>query len=308
MTGVRPPAVVLLNAEARAGRAAELWERVRREVESRFSIALIPLSRGRSWEGLVTEQLRRGTRVFVAAGGDGTVHALAGALVRLREGIPLGELCLGAVGIGSRNDYHKPAAHLCRGVPLRVDVGSSSLRDVARVRLTRPNGTTAETVLVVSASLGVVAEGNALFAGGRAPGAPGGVALGSAVLRAIRVHRPTTVRITANGTWSDLSLSSLSVLETPWLSGSFRYDLPAAPDDRLLHVAYCEEEGPLRLLATLAALRLGIFRGLPGARSFAAPSLSISSGHPFLLDVDGEAEPVLSASFDFVPGRIRACA
>lgn len=308
MTGVRPPAVVLLNAEARGGRGAELWERVRREVESRFSVALVQLSRGRSWERPVADELRRGTRVFVAAGGDGTVHALAAALVRLRDGIPLGELCLGAVGTGSSNDYHKPVAHSFRGVPLRIDVGSSSLRDVARVRLTRPNGTTAETVLVVSASVGVVAEGNALFNDRRVPSSPTGLAIGSAALSAIRAHRPTTVRITANGTWADVSLSSLSILETPWLSGSLRYDLPAAPDDGLLHVAYCEGMGRLRLLATLAALRLGRFQALPGARCFAAPSLSLSSGNPFRLEVDGEAEPVLSASFDFLPGRIRACA
>lgn len=311
MSAQRPPALVLLNGEACVGRGLRRWERVRPEVESRFSVTVVPLHQGAPWERALDEGLRRGTKVFIAAGGDGTVHALAGALVRAAGDIPLDTLTLGAVGTGSSNDFHKPASRVVHGIPLRIDLDRASPRDVARVRATRPDGTVADSVLVVSASAGVVAEGNALFNRRRASGASTGLTgldIAAASLAAIRAHRPLAVRIESNGAWAEVSLSSLSVLETPWLSGALRYDLPAAPDDGLLHVAYCSEMGRLRLLSTLGALCRGRFRGRHGTRFFASPSLSISADRPFLLEVDGEVEPVVSATFDLLPGRLRACA
>jgi len=76
----RPRALVLLNAAARHGRAGRLWERVSREVDERFEASPVPLDAEERWKTCVRAALHDGTRVFVAAGGDGTVHALAGAI------------------------------------------------------------------------------------------------------------------------------------------------------------------------------------------------------------------------------------
>ena len=61
--------------------------------------------------------LARGTRVFIAAGGDGTAHALLNALVDAPGRPPLDALALGAVGLGSSNDLHKPVRHAHRRRP-----------------------------------------------------------------------------------------------------------------------------------------------------------------------------------------------
>src|SRR5262249_27239042 len=62
-------------------------------------------------------QVRHGRRHFVAAGGDGTVNlALNGLLaVRRRLGLPRDALRLGALGIGSSNDFLKPVDVAGRG-------------------------------------------------------------------------------------------------------------------------------------------------------------------------------------------------
>jgi diacylglycerol kinase family enzyme len=255
----------------------------------------------------VEEALRSGVRVFVAAGGDGTVHALADALVRLSRGRPLEELFLGAVGLGSSNDFHKPAA-LRRGIPLRLETEGASPRDLGRVCWTRPDGSTGETVLVVSASTGAVAEGNALFNRTAAGSGFTGASIALAALRAIASHRSRPMRLEMEGLREEVSLSSLSVLETPWLSGCLRFDVPAAPDDGLLRVALYEGMGRLRLLWALGALARGHFRGRAGTRTYSVPALSLASESPFLLEVDGEVETARSATFDLYPGRLRACA
>lgn len=304
----RPPALVLLNPAARHGRAGRLWDRVRHEVEQRFNSSVVPTDPGGTWKRNVRCSLRAGTRIFVAAGGDGTVHALAGAIVEERDGVPLGDICLGAVGLGSSNDFHKPFECLRSGIPLRLDMDRATPRDLGRIRWIDAEGRDRESVLVVSASVGVVAEGNALFSSCRLGRHLPSLAIAVAALRAIARHRSSRVLIRHDGGQEQIELSSLSVLKTQWLSGSLRYDLPVAPDDGLFAVAICEAMGRRRLVETLAGLARGCFAGRPGTRAFPTAALELEADTPFLLEIDGEVGSARRATFDLFPERLLACA
>lgn len=304
----RPPALVLLNPAARHGRAARLWDRVRREVEGRFDSSVVPTDPGGMWKREVRSSLRSGTRVFVAAGGDGTVHALAGAIVEARDRVPLGDICLGAVGLGSSNDFHKPFERVHSGIPLRLDIDRAAPRDLGRIRWLDAEGRDRESVLVVSASVGVVAEGNALFSSCRLGRRLPSLAMAVAAVRAIARHGPSRAFLRHDGREEEIHYSSLSVLKTPWLSGSLRYDIPIAADDGLLGVGLCEAMGRRRLLGTLAGLARGRFAGRPGTRAFRTAALDFGADTPFLLEIDGEVGSARSATFDVFPERLLACA
>jgi diacylglycerol kinase family enzyme len=304
----RPPALVLLNPVARHGRAGRLWDRVRTEVERKFDTSVVPSDPGGTWKREIWASLRSGTRVFVAAGGDGTVHALAGAVAEARDGVPLGSIFLGAVGLGSSNDFHKPFGRLHSGIPLRLDLEKAAPRDLGRIRWVGPEGREQESVLVVSASAGVVAEGNALFSSSRLGRRLPSLAIAVAALRAIVRHRGLRVLVRHDGDEEEVELSSLSVLKTQWLSGSLRYDLPVAPDDGFFGVALCEAMGRRRLLGTLAGLARGRFAGRPGTRSFRTAALELEAATPFLLEIDGEVYPARRATFDLLPERLLLCA
>ena len=304
----RPCALVLRNPAA--GRAAEVRALAfaRREIDARFDAEEVILDAGGSWKAAVPAALERGVRTFVAAGGDGTVHALLEAILAARGSRPLEGITLGVAALGSSNDFVKPLGPGDSPVPLRLDAARAAPRDLVRVRSVDASGREATSLLAVSASAGIVAEGNALFNAARRPRRWTGPAIAAAALRAIRRHRGFTVRLKHDGREEEVSLSSLSVMKSPWLSGAFRYDLPVAPDDGFLGVAVCAGMGRLRLLATLAGLLFGRFRGRPGTRSFLTMALSVSADAPFLLEVDGEVGQAVEASFDLLARRIRVCA
>jgi diacylglycerol kinase family enzyme len=303
----RPHALVLLNpAAGHAGDARDLAF-ARREIDARFEATEVTLDAAGSWKDAVSAALARGVGTFVAAGGDGTVHALLEKLVGARGTEPLEELALGVAALGSSNDFVKPLRPGDSPVPLRLDAAHAAPRDLVRIRAIDPSGRERTNLLAVSASAGVVAEGNALFNSARRTRRWTAPAIARAALRAVRRHRDFTVRLEHDGREEEVSLSSLSVLKSPWLSGSLRYDLPVSPDDGLLGVAVCAGMGRLRLLATLAGLLFGRFRDRPGTKSFLTTALRVSADAPFLLEVDGEVERVVEATFDLLAWRVRVC-
>jgi len=305
--------IVFLNTHAGHGRAARLWQRIVPEIErlvGRFEVEEID-----SFEG-VAETLRqvvsRGERTVVAAGGDGTVNMLVNAIMALGDGH---EVTLGAVGLGSSNDFHKPLRTdaFVAGVPVRIDCVAARPRDVIRVDVEDGEGRPRTRFAIINASLGITAEANAAF------NAPTGfvraarklsvdAAIVASVLRTLATHRDVDCCIAIDG--EDLgafSVSNLGVIKNPHFAGSFCYDTPIEPDDGNLGVNLCERLTPFQALVTLAALRRRRFSGRPKTRSWTGRRVSVEGDRTFALETDGEVTEARRAEFSVVPGRIRCC-
>ena len=298
-------AIVLLNHRARGGTGARRYLRIRERLASSYRLDIVPLEDG--WQDAVAHGIASGVRTLIAAGGDGTVGALAGAIVERRGAVRLEDFALGAVGLGSSNDFHKPVTTAVAGVPLRIGAPGGA-RDLGRVRFVDEAGCERERIFVVSASVGATAAANARFNQGRLlKRASVGLAILDAAARTIAAHRSIAARLRiGDESEQPIALDNLSVLKTPYLSGSFRYDTPIEP--RRLAVNLCSGMGRARLVATLAALACGRFRGRPGTRSWSAGSLELSLETPMPLELDGELCFASRMKFDVLPERIRACA
>jgi diacylglycerol kinase (ATP) len=308
-----PPALVVINPAARHGRGGTLYAGVREAVASRFTPCEVELDRTGLWRHALTEALSRGTRSFIAAGGDGTVNAVTSELAARRVSWPLEDVRLGAVGLGSSNDFHKPVRAALGSVPLRLDVDGSTPRDVGRAIVVNGAGERQEHCFIVSASLGVTAHANALFNRSspaltlvRRHWLDGAILL--AAISAIVHHRNLRARVRVGGEEHACALSSLSILKTPHLSGTLRFDTPVAADDGLLAVNLCQDMGHLRLVATLAGLLRGRFAGRPGTRCWRVPMVEVVLGGEADLELDGEVVPARQIAFDVLPERIRVCA
>jgi diacylglycerol kinase (ATP) len=302
-----PRALVLLNAAARAGRARVLWSGVEAKVRSLYAFHLEPVEAA-DWA--VMEALRAGTRCFLAAGGDGTVHALVNAL--LSAGAPLSECTIGAVGLGSSNDFHKPLAAGAGSVPLRLDLAAAEVRDVGLATFTDRDGRRGRRAFLISGSMGAVAAANHIFnrRGGlhglvKARSTHGAILLAASC--AIAGHRNLPARLRLDGRWHDTALSSFSVLKTPHLAGCFTYDTDVTAGDGRFAVNLCEDMNRGELVRALAGLACGRFAGRPKTRQWSAKSVFAVFREPVPLELDGELYTARSVEFDLLRQALRVC-
>jgi len=306
----RPPAVVVLNPAARHGTAEARYELVRPTLQAAFHADEVRTDKDGSWIPRVHGALEQGVRIFVAAGGDGTVHALVNAL----DGgtVSLDQIVLGGVGLGSSNDFFKPVCQTIDGIPLRIDAQASEFRDLVRVHWEDDVGESHERVCTVSSSVGVTAAANGFFNRGDAllralKGRWTGAAIAWAAVRTIATWQNLSATLGLAGTNLAVSVANLSVLETPYLSGSFRYNTPVNDHDGHMVVNLIEGRGRIGLLVMLGSLAMGRFLGRPGTRSWTVDHMELALEETADLEFDGEVVAARRASFDVMPRRIQLC-
>ena len=305
--------LVFLNPRADHGRAGGRWCAIHAEIAKRAPG--FEIEETTSLEGTLAsmrDALERGEREFVAAGGDGTVNLLVNAMMELPEEAGA---ALGAIGLGSSNDFHKPfdRGSSVGGFPARLDSGRARPCDVIRVDFEGGEGGGGTRYAIINASLGITAEANASFNAptrfvNAAKRLSVDAAIVASVLRTLVTYRDVRCRIAIDGeAVGVLSVSNLGVIKNPHFAGSFCYDTPIEPDDGLIGVNVCERLTRFQVLATLAALRKRRFCGRPKTRSWVARRASATGDRIFALETDGEVVQARSATFTVVPRRIRCC-
>jgi diacylglycerol kinase (ATP) len=308
----KPEALVVLNPAAHGGRGRKLWSRVAPTVSGRLIPLVVETDTDHRWHAAVRRAVDNGIRIFIAAGGDGTVNALGNALIDARDGQSLEAFTLGAVGLGSSNDYHKPYVDRVHGIPIKTNPEKSILRDVCRASYTAADGSEHRRHFIISASMGATAEANAFFNSGDRiqrwlkPRWTGGAIIYSA-LATIATYRNISARMVLDGEEFESDLTNLSVLKTPYLSGSFHFDTPVAKDDGLLSVNLCAGLTRWATLGALADLARGKFIGRPGRHHWQAHSLTVVPARPAALELDGEVTLVCKVVFEVLEERIREC-
>lgn len=308
--------LVLLNPAAGGGRAAARWDRATHALATRLgSFTLRHLAHADSMSAIVAAAVRDGERQFVAAGGDGTVHLLINALLDTAAPDMLHRVTVGAVGLGSSNDFHKPSRDgTGAALPGRLDFDRAVAHDVGVLLYMDSHGVVRRRWWINNASIGVTAEGNETF---NAPDAAlrwlkrvsRRMAILYAAVRALLQHRPrpVTLRIDALPPLA-IRVSNLGVLKNPNVAGSLRYDSPHEPAGGALHVHLLEAQRLPGLLRAFLGLARGRFTGRRGTRSWRATRLALEGDTEFSIEVDGEIVTARRAWFSVRPACLRICA
>lgn len=312
--------IIIVNTNAGGGRASRRWRPVQAEMDAASMEGTAFLNRTMpELLELVRMRYARGERTFIAAGGDGTVNGMVNALVE-RSGaggaanppVP-GHLSIGAVGLGSSNDFHKPRAgrRTVRGTPVAIDASRTLPRDAVSVEIT-DDGQTQTRWFLLNGGFGVTAAANSRFNGGGAVlhilkrlSTPAAIIV--AIVRTILSLSDLRLSVVSgNGEPATHSVTNLAVLKSPWVSGSLSFpDTWTAPG--MMGVVLLSRAGRMDLVRFLADLLRG--QCIPSTRCahFLTPTLTVASMAPVALEIDGEIVRGSRFAFNVHRDFLRVC-
>ncbi|MFQ6044764.1 MAG: diacylglycerol/lipid kinase family protein [Gemmatimonadales bacterium] len=307
--------LVVVNPTAGGGTAVAKWCRIGPEVRRRLGSCEVAITDPAHAGSAIEQALTRGELDFVAAGGDGTVNLVASRLLKHSDGNAPGCVRLGAVGLGSSNDFHKPLqrTRTILGIPCKIDFQGAEPWDVGDLVYEDETGRTGHRSWLVNASIGITAEANHLF------NHPNSVlrllkrvsvdmAISYAALHTIWRFRGHEVAIQIDGEGPiRTSVKNVGVVKNPHFGGSLRYDSPYEPQSSDFYVHLMKAVALPRLLWVVAHLLRGEFMGRKGTLSSRARRVAISADRPFAVECDGEVVTAVRALFTLLPRRLSIC-
>jgi diacylglycerol kinase (ATP) len=304
--------LVLLNPGCNYGTGRRRWDKVCTGLRGRIGdFDMVEFRPSDSLRNLTARALDAGARFLIAAGGDGTVNIILNALFDLGRA---GGVTLGAVGLGSSNDFHKPyrKERFIAGCPARVDLSSARPVDVVRIDYA-DGGTSMTRYCLLNASIGVTAEANAFFNSRSGfiralQRVSVDAAVYAAALRTMLGFRNIACRINIDDAGGlELDVSNLGVIKRPNFAGSLCYDTPVALDDGRMAVNVAFGLSFFGRIAAFVALSRGRFSGRPGTMASYGTKVEVSSPRHFAVEFDGEVVGASRAVFTVVPKGIEVC-
>ncbi len=305
---------IFLNPNCDYGKGKKKWQRIASEIQRCWgSFKLEEIESSQALPKQIKKAAARGERFLVAAGGDGTVNLMANALLNLS--LPQKEIVLGAIGLGSSNDFHKPfkAQHFIKDVPVRLEREQSVDCDIIQVSYRKNNQPLQSRYCLINASLGITAEANAFYNSRQTwidfiQRFSVEAAIVASALKTIFTFRniPCLLNSEYFGV-NRFSLTNLSIIKNPHFAGSLCYDTMIKPDDGKMGVNLCYDMTPIEALRTLIKLYQHRFRGLPKTETWSETYFSISSRTSFALEMDGEVVGADYAEFSLIPKALRCC-
>ena len=302
--------LLVINPRAGGGAALRRWERV----EDRLSENRVPevavLDDLRALPERVRAGIDAGHRTFLAGGGDGTVNALASALLA----VGAGDRMLGAIGLGSSNDFHKPGGLRVAGVPCRMDRDHPTAADVGILRVTDADGETRERNWLINASCGLTADANLRFnrAGGLLRGVKRvspGLAIALTAAGTVLADRGHELTVEVDGeVLPGTRFRNLAMVRNPNFAGCLRYDARPAPLPGGFRLHGVGDVSLPSLLRILAGLCRGRFAGRPGTFTRDAVRLRVTGDRPFAVEFDGEVLAASILEVGILPRPLEVCA
>jgi len=307
--------LALVNPHAGGGKGLARWERVRDAVAARVGgvATVLPADAAEAREA-IRRALWDGERDFIAAGGDGTVNLAVNTLLAHVTVAERQRLRLGAVGLGSSNDFHKP--HRSDGwigrIPVRLRFDRTAAHDVGRLRYLLPDSEWRCRRFILNASIGVTAEGNRRFNDdptvARVKRVHPDLGMTWAALAALFDGGPWPMRITTNDDPPVTDrVTNLGVVKNPHFTGMLRYDTAYEPGSGAFDVHLLGNVSRAARVRAIVGLCCGRFVGRRGTTSWRARRLGVAADVPFAVEADGEVIVTTAVEFSLDPRALAVC-
>jgi len=303
---------ILLNDKSCGGNAANKWQ----TFVNNYDLKEFDVIKAEDANGgeRIRSALANGETDFAAAGGDGTVNFLLNQLMCLANEHQIHNLRLGAIGLGSSNDFHKPynESNLIDKIPFRLNFNESEFRDVGELSF-QLNGSKVIRYFIINASIGITAEGNFLFNN------PDSIlnylktintnsAILYSALKTIFGYKNFEAEIRRDDIKPvKVNITNLNIIKSPNVSGDLCYGYPAIYNNGKMNIHLAHDMNKFEIMMLFLALQKGEIDNIDKLDSFPAKEIEIISDKIFNLEYDGEVVQTNSALFSIKKEWIKVC-
>ncbi|HUU52929.1 MAG TPA: diacylglycerol kinase family protein [Candidatus Heimdallarchaeota archaeon] len=327
--------IILLNKYCNGTGGLEKWKKLKADLEENYLGKDYTIISGfKKFQATCVQEFDRGERLFVAAGGDGTVNFILNQLMALENGLRK-ELILGAIGLGSSNDFHKSFTKNGNGqskgngnnlpnsngngqsngngkVPVKLNYKQAKLHNVGLVDYEDLDHNRRRKYFIVNCSVGLVAQANYFFNSEnrivnwlKPKWVEGTIWYAALETLFTAKNIPTEIRVEDERVKTELT--TFSAFINPNVSGNFRYDFEISAQSDYLGVALCESMGIPARVRTMFSMTQGKFVGLPKTRIWRAREIEISPSKPIALEMDGEVSLARFIRIKLLRNALRVC-
>jgi diacylglycerol kinase (ATP) len=305
--------LVVLNKISGGGSALKKWNSIYKLLQLNGTTETFIVGRNGSFDKFILDSVQNGKTDFIIAGGDGSINYFLNRCIDLLDREKLKQIKLGAVGIGSSNDFHKPFQpnNLAENVPYKLNFNQAVHRDVGCIEFER-DGKKLKKYFLINASIGLTAEGNNFFNN------PDFIlknlkrvstqsAIIYAVLKNIITYKNFKIKMEVNNESFTANISNLGIIKSPFFTGKLRFQSDPLLDNGLFDVHLYESLSKIKLLKLFYALTKGKSDESFNKKFWRTNEVKISSEKEFAVEFDGEVITTKSAEFSVIPRLIKVC-
>ena len=307
--------LVIINPESASGATREAWPKIASELATHFG-PFKPKFTKHPGEGieLAASAARKGTKLIIACGGDGTISEVANGILSVDSDSELGILPSGTGG-----DFRKTIGIAARpGDAARVlREGRTRSIDVGRVTYTKDDGEHESRYFLGVASFGMSADVLARVKEGDPDWLPakgpkwltGRVSFGVAMLQIALKMEPTRVVVQLDDDPArHLTVANLSIANARYFGGGMKIAPNAKLTDGKFDVISIGDLSSARILANAPRLYLGAHLSMAEVGHALATKIvarPVDKNQRIEIEVDGEIPGHLPATFQILPKALR---
>jgi len=292
--------VVIVNPASAGGGTGEAWPQVASDLRSHFGSFRVLFTKKRGdAAALAGEAARKGAKLIIACGGDGTVSEVANGILSSGKDVELGILPSGTGGDFRRTleipSRSRDAARVLRtGRTVRIDVGRVSFID--------NNGAEAMRYFVGVASCGMSTK---VIERVKADG----ISFASSLLQTAIRHEAIRLVVQLDDAHDrQLTVSNLCIANARYFGGGMKIAPDAKLTDGKFDVVGVGDLSALKIFTSAPRVYLGSHLSMPEVSHALARKVTVRPADrdkEVALEIDGELPGRLPATFQIIPEALQ---